>query len=1801
MSNPNDNTAASSAESAFIGGGEMGKVVRAKDWSRTPLGPIESWPPGLRTAVSIVLNSNFPIALAWGPQHTQIYNDGYWPICAAKHPGSMGQDFSECWASAFPVIGDAFRSALAGTPAFLEDQRMFLDRLGYLEETFFTFSFSPIRDERGAVAGLFHPVTETTGKMLSERRTRTLRDLTAVGLEVKTFDEALLRSAQTLAAAALDVPFALFYRLDEDGRTARLIAQCGLAAGGAASPAVVDLTRDDAGWPLAQVGASGAAAGADDVRARFPGLVCGEYPEPIAAARVLPIAPPGHERAIGLTVIGVSPRLPMNEAYATFHELLGSTVSHVVASALAAEAERKQVEALAEIDRAKTAFFANISHEFRTPLTLMLGPLEDELAERTSPLPAPRRERLATAHRNSQRLLKLVNSLLDFSRIEAGRAHANYQPTDLAALTAELASTFRSAIEKAGLTLTVDCPPLPAPVFVDREMWEKVVLNLLSNAFKHTFTGGIRVALRGCGDHVELNVADTGTGIPTAELPHVFDRFHRVKGARSRTHEGTGIGLALVQELTRLHGGAVRVVSEEGKGSTFTATLKTGRAHLPEEHIAASSAPPAPATRATAYIEEALQWIPGAPGAPAVAPTAGRPRVVWADDNADMREYVSRLLGGFYDVTAVSNGAEAVALARATPPDLVLTDIMMPGLDGFGVLRELRADARTRHVPVILLSARAGEEEAVGGLELGADDYLAKPFSARELLARVRTHIELARVRREWAVEHARATELERGEMESRRLLATAKESRRALLGILEDQQRAEAALRTSEARFRRVVESDLIGMIFWNAAGEITEANDAFLRTVGYSRDDLRAGRVDWRAMTPPEYQPLDETALRAVATTGVCAPYEKAYLRKDGSRVPILIGAAALPGEPGQGVAFVLDITARKQAEEELREREERLRLLAEQVPVGIFQTDAGGENVFANARWCELTGLTPEQARGKGWVKALHPDDRAAVADAWAEATLSGEMFRMDHRLRTPEGVTRWVSAAALTQRDAAGNVTGYLGTVFDITERKQAEATLRKSEERFAKAFHASPVGICITSVAEGRFVDANEAFLQSVGFSREEVIGRTALEMGIYLAPGDRALLVDRLLAEGRVQNQPMRFRCKSGEVRDSLRSLELVELEGQPFILTHFFDITERTRAEAAQHESEARLRLSVAASNIGLWDWNLLTNEVYFSKEWKGQIGYAEDEISNRFTEWESRVHPDDLARTLAQVHHFISDPEASYSVEFRLRHKDGSYRWIYTQAQLMRDPAGKPVRMLGCHIDITERKRGEANLRLQSAALDAAANSIVITDRSGTIQWVNPAFTRASGHSFAAAVGQSPRLLKSGKHDAAFYQNLWDTILRGEVWHGEIMNCRKDKSLFTEEMTITPLKDERGEITHFVAIKQDITEKKLLEAKFLRAQRLEGLGALAGGVAHDLNNVLAPILMASELLKFQSSDPRTREMLDMIESNSQRGAGMIRQILAFARGTAGERIVLQPWHLLKDISKMMKDTFPPGIQCELRVDTELRTVLGNPTELYQVLLNLCVNARDAMPGGGTITLRADNVMLDETYARLSHAARPGNYVVLAVADTGSGIPVEIQEKIFEPFFTTKEPGKGTGLGLATVKDIVTSHGGFIHLYSEAGAGTQFKIYLPALAGEEAAGDATLLTLPAGHGELVLVVDDEAAVREIVKATLEGYGYHVVTASDGTEAVARFVEHLKDVQILFTDIQMPHMDGVATIRALRNIQPGLRVIAASGLTAHQQAIQGLGLTVQGFVAKPFTAASLLLALDAALHPPVKK
>ncbi|GAB4195856.1 MAG: hypothetical protein Fur006_42730 [Coleofasciculaceae cyanobacterium] len=573
----------------LIGGGEMGEIIRAMDWSQTPLGAIASWPQSLRTTVSILLNSRYPMFIFWGSKLVKIYNDGYRPILGStKHPSALGKPGPEVWPEIWDTIGPMVDEVIAqGKATWSDNLLLFMHRSGYSEEVYFTFSYSPVQDESGGVGGMFCACTETTQQVLGERRLRTLRDLAAQTVEAKSVEAACQIAMKTLAHNPADIPFALLYLLEAEGNHAILAGTTAIAPNTTASPARIELSdlTQACNWSLARVARTAQSTPIIDVIERFGALPGGLWHDPPHTALIVPIASPGQERPAGLLVAGISARRALDDDYQGFLELVAGQIASAIADARAYEAERQRAEALAELDRAKTIFFSNVSHEFRTPLTLMLAPAEDALADTDAPLPPIQRDRIKLVQRNGLRLLKLVNTLLDFSRIEAGRIQAVYEPIDLASLTAELASTFRSLIEHAGMSLLVDCPPLPEAIYVDREMWEKIVLNLLSNAFKFTLTGTITVRLQGFEDRVELAVADTGIGIPPDEIPHLFERFHRVKGARGRSFEGSGIGLSLVQELVKLHGGSVRANSQLERGSCFTVSIPTGFSHLPSEHL----------------------------------------------------------------------------------------------------------------------------------------------------------------------------------------------------------------------------------------------------------------------------------------------------------------------------------------------------------------------------------------------------------------------------------------------------------------------------------------------------------------------------------------------------------------------------------------------------------------------------------------------------------------------------------------------------------------------------------------------------------------------------------------------------------------------------------------------------------------------------------------------------------------------------------------------------------------------------------------------------------------------------------------------------------------------------------------------------------------------------------------------------------------------------------------------------------------------------------------------------------------
>jgi PAS domain S-box-containing protein len=1240
----------------LTGGGELGQRIREFDWTQTGLGPPHTWPQSLRLALRIMLTSRQPIWIGWGRELIYFYNDPYKSIIGGKHPSALGRKTSEVWHEIWADIEPMLDTAMRGDQGtYVEAQLLIMERNGYPEETYYTFSYSPIPNDDGSVGGIICANSDDTQRVIGQRQLALLRDLATSMAHVHTRAEICARAAEQLASNTHDLPFALIYLPDEAGPGFRLQATSGIEP---PHPAAAEYLAPHSESPWPSMPNSQRLRIVDLPGAIDSPLPRGPWPRAPKKAAVIPI---GEGDRAGLLIVGLNPFRLLDESYQSFLQLVAGQIAAAIGSAQAYEEERLRAEALAEIDRAKTQFFSNVSHEFRTPLTLMLGPLEDALNERYHALNPVQRTHVQTAHRNSLRLLRLVNTLLDFSRIEAGRVEASFQPIDLSSYTAELASTFRSAIERAGLELTIICPALPETVLIDPEMWEKVILNLLSNAFKFTFSGSITVEVSASPDMrlAHVSVRDTGVGIPESQIPRLFERFHRIEGQRSRSFEGSGIGLALVLELVKLQGGSIEVKSQAGQGTTFTVSLPFGTAHVASRRVGAVRSRASTATHAQAYVEEVLRWLPDLPAAsddsvlmrmemhPALPLDTGVPsaRILVVDDNSDMRSYVQRLLGTRWEVDVAEDGQSGLDSIRKHKPDLILSDVMMPRLDGFGLLRELRADPALRDLPVILLSARAGEDARIDGLEGGADDYLTKPFSARELIARVTANLAMARLRRE----------------------------------------------------------------------------------------------------------------------------------------------------------------------ATRELRESESRFRNMAENSPVILWMTDQKSEVVYVNRRWTEFTGQAVEAASGHGVWDMIHPEDRNAVHATFVDVSAARESFRAEYRLHHREGGYRWALSAAAPRLSDDGDFLGYIGSVIDISERKDAERVLR----------------------------DANEL-------------------------------------------------------------------------------------------------LEVRVAAA--------------------------------------------------------------------------------------------------------VAERAEAEAQLR--------------------------------------------------------------------------------------------------------------------------QAQKMEAVGRLTGGIAHDFNNVLQVIGGNLQLLSRDvSGSLRGEQRLATAVTALDRGAKLASQLLAFGRRQPLAPKVINLGRLIRGISDMLRRAIGEGIEIETIIGGGLWNTFVDGAQVENALLNLAINSRDAMNGHGKLTIEAGNASLDDAYASQHAEVMPGQYVMLAVSDTGSGIPADLMDRVFEPFFTTKPEGQGTGLGLSMVYGFVKQSGGHVKIYSELGQGTTIRIYLPRSRQPEDVETHIETEHATGGTEVVLVVEDDDQVRRTAVDLLTDLGYRVLKSRDAQSALA-IVESGVSIDLLFTDVVMPGpLRSPELARKARERLPNIAVLFTSGYT----------------------------------------
>ncbi len=1429
-------------ETAFLaGGGEMGALIRTHPWSETPLGPPAFWPGSLKTAIRIMLTSRQPIWIGWGSDLLFFYNDAYRSIVGGKHPCALGQPTAVVWREIWDDIAPMLATAMSGEEGtYVEEQLLIMERNGYPEETYYTFSYSPIPDGHEGAGGIICANSDDTRRVIGERQLTLLRDVATRMAQAHSWEDVAAQAMAAIGGSSKDIPFAGLFAVSP-GSGHELIATAGIDPTHAATLA--------GAWPLAEMPDT---PGLVLVEAAVPGLPGAAWVKPPAQAVLARINLSGPEGVSLVLAAGLNPFRLFDDSYRHFIESLARQVEAAITSVRALEEERRRGAALLQIDRAKTTFFANISHEFRTPLTLMLGPLEDALAGQ-DPAVLLERETAELIHRNGLRLQRLVNNLLDFSRIEAGRVEAHSAPVDLAVLTADIASGFRSMIERAGLDYIVDCPALPGLVAVDPEMWEKITLNLLSNAYKFTHAGRIALRLEAVAQGARLSVADTGIGVPEAELPRLFERFHRVEGAKGRSVEGSGIGLALVQELVRLQGGHIEASSRLGEGTIFTVTMPfcADGSVVPQTVV--------PAHRGS-YLAEAARWE-GAAGPVAPQPRethAGR--ILVADDNADLRHYLLRLLTAQgYDVELVPNGEAALAAAQGRNFDLVISDVMMPGLDGVGLLRALRTDAALRGLPVILLSAQAAEEALESGLRAGADDYLTKPFSGRDLLARVASTLKLAALRRETA-------ERLREEAHTLELLNK--------IGIA-----VAAELDTAQAI-----------QLVTDAARELTGA--------AYG-----------------------------------------AFFYNDADEKGELYQLYTLSGAPR--AAFERFPMPRSTA---------------------LFRPTFNGERV-------------------------VRSDDILADPLYGKNAPYLG----------MPEGHLPVRSYLAAPVRSRNGTV---LGTLF------------------FG---HPEP---------------------------------------GIF---GDRA---ERILVG---------IAAQAAIAIDNSRLYQAAQAE-----------VAERKKAEAALRELNETLesRVAEAAAELDrLWELSedLLVladcggTLLRVSPSWQEQLGHRRETLLGQ--NMAALFHPDEaqeLQALLAETH------AAQVPAHFQARMRTHGEEWRWIDWTFSPDP--DHGRLHGVGRDVTEDKERAAALAQAEAALHAS-------------------------------------------------------------------------------------------------------------------QKMDAIGKLTGGVAHDFNNLLQVIGGNLQLLaKDVSGKERAETRLHNALAGVSRGAKLASQLLSFGRRQPLTPKVVNLGRFVRGLDDMLRRALGDGIEIETIVSGGLWNSFVDPFQVENALLNLAINARDAMEGHGRLTIEAGNAVLDDDYQLLHRDVTPGQYIMVAVTDTGSGMTPELIERVFEPFFTTKPEGQGTGLGLSMVYGFVKQSDGHIKIYSEPGHGTTVRIYLPRVREEEDIVTDTEAGPVTGGTETVLVVEDDEEVRGTVVEMLSELGYRVLKAKDAQSALA-IVESGVPIDALFSDVVMPGpLRSPELARKARERLPGIAVLFTSGYT--ENAIVHAGRLDEGveLLSKPYTREALARKLRGVLR-----
>ncbi|HRO48125.1 PAS domain S-box protein [Agriterribacter sp.] len=1243
----------------ITGDGEMGELIRNFNWSNTALGSFEKWPQSLYTAVNLCLNSRFPMVLWWGKDLVKIYNDAYSIMLGTKHPHALGATGKEVWPEIWHIIGPMLESVLqTGKATWSDNQLLLLHRNGFTEECYFTFSYSPVYGENDKVEGVFCAVTETTDAVTVERQLQTLTNLGKNILNLTGDLEVYQKSIEVIKQNPRDFPFALIYEVSRDGKKLSLADKTSEDLG-LFFPYEIDLDKHASQFHgLADVAKGNAPVIADDLMQRFGNLPTGAWDSAIHTAFVLPVAHSQQKIPYAILKIGINPYRILNDKYQNFFKLIADQIGSGINNSRIFETERKRTSVLEELDKAKTVFFSNISHEFRTPLTLMLGNLEELINSPEHRLSSSEKQSIETTHRNAMRLLKLVNTLLDFSRIESGRITAHYSLTDIVPFTASLAGNFRSTIEKAGLALEVKTQAIKEQVYVDKQMWEKIIFNLLSNAFKYTLKGKITVALFAQNNHVILEVQDTGVGIPQNELQRIFERFYRVQHVTGRTYEGTGIGLSLTHELVRLHGGTISVESGEGKGSTFRVSIPSGKAHLPVSQVN-NIRQDIEDIISDSYIKDSFALQENlkpktntATGAENI--NSNTPAVLIVDDNADMREYLQSLLEKKYRVFTAGNGLEALDIMKDKKPQLVLSDIMMPVMDGIRLVEEIKQNRQTEHIPVMLITARAGEESKIEGYETGADDYLVKPFSAKELLARVHAQIRIAQTRKH--VEHQ---------------LNSLFEQAPVAIAIMRGPDFTVEIINEMALEIIGKPKAQLLNKPLFEVIPEVKEQGfEAIFKSV------FKTGkRIVIEEM---EAHILRNENLDAVFVKLVIEPF-----REENGSISGIMAAA-------------YDITEHVTARKKIEVSELRYRRLIQGISVALYTCDKEGRILLYNQAAVELWGREPKVGTELwcGSWKIYQTNGELLPLDKCPMALVLkyGRVETFEIIIERPDGSRRHVLPYPQPILNDKDEITGAINLLLDITENTKIQKALQVSEERFSNIISQVGAGIAQTDIT-GKFIAVNEQYCHLVGRSEQELL---ALRIEDVTHPDDREqniLLLKRCATEGKSFTMEKRYLRPDGSVVWVNNSVSLIKgSDNLSFLTAVSIDITEAKKMEARLIESENRFRSMSDTIPVIIWIADNNGNCIYLNKQWYDYTGQTPQNALG--DGWLEAVHP--AEREITTGAFFDAKPkEIPFVLEFRLRDEDGNYRWFLNSGLPNYNEDGDPEGYIGSCTDITDNKK--------------------------------------------------------------------------------------------------------------------------------------------------------------------------------------------------------------------------------------------------------------------------------------------------------------------------------------------------------------------------------------------------------------------------------------------------------------------------------------------------------------------------